>query len=107
MQDSVRQFVEDLTGATTGRLVNQYAHDVAGIDRIGGARIRCTNLRAYLEPRVGSPLALIGEAPSARGARFSGIAFTAERSLEPAQRTSAPGLSPNGFTEHSATVLDR
>jgi uracil-DNA glycosylase len=48
---------------------------------------------------------LIGEAPSAHGARFSGIAFTAERSLSPAQRTSAIGLKPDGFTEQSATIL--
>jgi hypothetical protein len=54
---------------------------------------------------MGAPIALIGEAPSAHGARFSGIAFTAERSLAPADRTSAPGLRRDGFSEHSASVL--
>jgi uracil-DNA glycosylase len=105
--DSIEQFVEDLARERTDALVNQYAAEVPGLDRPGGAAIRCANLRAYLEPRIGAPLALIGEAPSAHGARFSGIAFTAERSLAPEQWTSAPGLRRNGFTEHSATILRR
>jgi hypothetical protein len=107
MADSVAWFVADLARELTGALVNQYAVEVTGVDRPGAAAIRCVNLRAYLEPRVGARLALIGEAPSAHGARFSGIAFTAERSLNPTQRTSAPGLAPDGFTEHSATILSR
>ena len=107
MADSVAWFVADLARELTGALVNQYAVEVPGVDRPGAAAIRCVNLRAYLEPRVGARLALIGEAPSAHGARFSGIAFTAERSLNPTQRTSAPGLAPDGFTEHSATILSR
>lgn len=107
MSDSVQWFVADLAREMTGALVNQYAIEVPGMDRPGAAAIRCVNLRAYLEPRVGARLALIGEAPSAHGARFSGIAFTAERSLDPAQRTSAPDLAPDGFTEHSATILSR
>ena len=107
MADSVAWFVADLARELTGALVNQYAVEVTGVDRPGAAAIRCVNLRAYLEPRVGARLALIGEAPSAHGARFSGIAFTAERSLNPTQRTSAPGLAPDGFSEHSATILSR
>ena len=105
MADSVEQFVADLAREATGSLVNQYATEVPGVDRPGAAAVRCANLRAYLQPRIGARLALIGEAPSAHGARFSGIAFTAERSLDQAQRTSAPGLARDGFTEHSATIL--
>lgn len=107
MADSIGAFVGDLAREQTGALVNQYSVEVPGLDRSGGAAIRRANLRAYLEPRIGARLALIGEAPSAHGARFSGIAFTAERSLEPSQRTSAPGIKKNGFTEHSATILRR
>lgn len=103
--DSVEGFVADLANKPTGALVNPYAIEVPGVDRPGAAAVRCANLRAYLELRIGARLALIGEAPSAHGARFSGIAFTAERSLDTAQRTSAPDLAPDGFTEHSATVL--
>jgi len=105
MTDSIDRFVADLAAAQTGALVNQYRVEIPELDRPGGAAIRCANLRAYLEPRIGAPLALIGEAPSAHGARFSGIAFTAERSLPPGQRTSALGLKPNGFAEHSATIV--
>lgn len=107
MADSVGRFVQDLARERTDTLVNQYVVEVPGLDRPGGAAIRCANLRAYLETRVGAPIALIGEAPSAHGARFSGIAFTAERSLASEQQTSSPGLRRNGFTEHSATILQR
>lgn len=105
VEDSVAEFVADLALEGQASLFNQYATEVAGLDRPGGPAIRCGNLRAYLEPRIGVPLALIGEAPSAHGARFSGIAFTDERSLPAVQRTSADGLTKDGFTEHSATVL--
>jgi uracil-DNA glycosylase len=106
MPDSVARFVADLARERPpGGLVNQYAVEVPGLDRPGGAATRCDNLRAYLEPRIGVRLALIGEAPSAHGARFSGIAFTDERSLPADQRTSADRLKRDGFAEHSATVL--
>lgn len=106
MPDSVARFVAGLARERPpAYLFNQYATEVPGLDRPGGAATRCDNLRAYLEPRIGVGLALIGEAPSAHGARFSGIAFTAERSLPPAQRTSEAGLRKDGFAEHSATVL--
>jgi uracil-DNA glycosylase len=107
MNDTVERFVTDLAAEFAPTLINQYAVEVPGIDGPRGASIRRANLRAYLEPRIGRPLALIGEAPSAHGARFSGIAFTAERSLPPERWTSAPGLRAGGFTEHSATVLGR
>jgi len=105
MVDSIAAFVADLAREETGALVNQYAVEITGLDRPGGAAIRCANLHAYLGSRIGAPLAMIGEAPSAHGARFSGIAFTSESSLGEAQRTSAPELARDGFTEHSATVL--
>lgn len=105
MADAVARFIADLAQEPTGSLVNQYAVEIEGLDRRGAAAIRRANLESYLERRLGARLALVGEAPSAHGARFSGIAFTAERSLAPSQRTSAPGLKRDGFTEHSATIL--
>lgn len=105
MDDTIERFLADLVAEATPTLINQYAVEVPALDRPGGAAIRRDNLRAYLERRIGRPFALIGEAPSARGARFSGIAFTAERSLAEERQTSAAGLCPGGFTEHSATVL--
>lgn len=97
MEDTVERFVADLAAEVAPTLVNQYAVEIPGIDGPRGASIRRANLRTYLEPRIGRPLALIGEAPSAHRARFSGIAFTAERSLPPDRRTSAPGLRAGGF----------
>lgn len=106
MPDSVARFVADLARERQlAHLFNQYAVEVPGLDRPGGAAARCDNLRVCLEAGVGVQLALIGEAPSAHGARFSGIAFTSERCLPPAQRTSADGLKKDGFAEHFATVL--
>ena len=99
------RFVADPARERTPMLVNQYAIEIPGIDRPGGAAIRRSNLGIHLVSRIGAPLALIGEAPSARGARFSRIAFTAERSPSPEHRTSWAGLAPDGSTEHSATIL--
>lgn len=104
MTDRIGRFVDKLAAAPTGELFNFYRDEVTDLDRPGGAPIRRANLIAYLESRIHAPIALIGEAPSAHGARFSGIAFTAERSLPPDQWTST---RVGGFTEHSATVLWR
>lgn len=105
MSDGVDQFVADLAVARIPSLVNQYAVEVAGLDRQDAAAIRRSNLAAYLDGRLGAKFALIGEAPSAHGGRFSGIAFTDERSLEPQARSSAIGLAPDGFREYSAGIL--
>lgn len=105
VNEDVEQFVADLAAATAGSLFNQYSREVPGLDRPGAAAIRRENLMAYLESRIGAFLALIGEAPSAHGARFSGIAFTSERLLDADRHTSALGLRPSGFAELSATVL--
>ena len=103
--EDIERFVADLAAADARELFNQYAVEVPGRDRPGGAAIRCANLRRYLEPLVGAELALIGEAPSAHGARFSGIAFTSEASLGPAWRTSVRSLEGRPLEEYSAVVL--
>lgn len=105
--DTVAAFVADLARADVPPLVNQYRVEIPGLDVPGGAAVRCANLAEYLAARTRPHFALIGEAPSAHGARFSGIAFTSERSLPPERRTSAPGRRRDGFSEHSATVLRR
>jgi len=83
------------------RAVNQYARG----DRWNA--IRRANLRLYLE-RIGEPrMMLVGEAPSHRGGRLTGIPFTSEsimlRHLGPAFRKATPG--PKLSTEASATIV--
>lgn len=72
--------------------------------------IRRANLRGYLEAfDERPPVVLVGEAPSWRGCRFSGIAFTAEANLlddafpVDGRRTSAFRERP--LSEASATIV--
>ena len=77
------------------------------LDRADAAAIRRANLAAYLAARtVSRPLLAIGEAMGYNGGRFSGIAFTAERTLlgwgEPYRPSS---LRPEGYAEQSGTIV--
>ncbi|PYQ56199.1 MAG: uracil-DNA glycosylase, partial [Acidobacteria bacterium] len=83
------------------RAVNQYARG----DR--GNAIRRRNLRLYLE-QIGEPRTLlVGEAPSYRGGRLTGIPFTSEsimlRHLGPGYRKATTGATMS--TEASATMV--
>jgi uracil-DNA glycosylase len=102
--DTPDRFVADLALATIGTTVNPYScHDPA-LDRSGGAAIRRENLRRYLSDHLNPALLLVGEAPSYRGCRFSGIAFTSERTLPVSSWSST---HPRGWTEPSATIVHR
>ncbi|VTU38735.1 Uracil DNA glycosylase superfamily protein [Variovorax sp. PBL-E5] len=81
--------------------------------------IRSSNLSTYLEKRIGrAKVVLIAEAPSHRGAKFSGIAMTSERiilgkgravlqkvQLPEFQRTSLPRRWRHGLAEATATLV--
>lgn len=101
-QDSLRRLVADLGAAETGRLVNPYACHDPELDRPDGAAIRRRNLLGYLEERPTPTLLLVGEAAGYRGCRFSGIAFTSERSLAPETWSSR---CEQGWIEPSATIV--
>lgn len=103
-QDSLERLVADLGAAETCRLVNPYADHDPELDRPDGAAIRRANLLAYLEERRSPALLLVGEAAGYRGCRFSGIAFTSERSLSPERWSS---LRASGWQELSATIVHR
>ena len=101
-KDSRARLVADLGAATPPTLVNQYSCCEPGFDRPDGAAIRRANLLAYLEARPHPVLLLVGEAAGYQGCRFSGIAFTSERSLPQIQWTSTRA---EGWQEPSATVV--
>ena len=77
------------------------------LERADGPALRRANATAYLNARAGrAPLLLVGEAMGYAGGRFSGIAFTAERTLHgwgaPYEATS---LRPEGWAEQSGTIV--
>jgi uracil-DNA glycosylase len=79
----------------------------AALERPGGPALRRANAAAYLDARSGRPpLLLVGEAMGYAGGRFSGIAFTAERTVlgwgTPFEATS---LRPEGWAEQSGTIV--
>jgi hypothetical protein len=100
--DSLELFVADLASATIGETINFYRGYDPTIEVPNGSLVRQSNLLAYLTSRQRPQLMLLGEAPGYQGARFSGVAFTSERSLPAAQRTS---LRPEGWSEPSATII--
>jgi uracil-DNA glycosylase len=78
--------------------------------------IRRKHLAIYFREQLGKArLAIVGEALGYRGGHFSGIPMTSERMLLSKQpvtfagikprRTSKPSLSPDGFSEPTATIV--
>jgi hypothetical protein len=104
----LERFVADLASCDIGGTFNLFRDEIPGYDAEGGAARRRSNLLHYLDARARSEVVAVGEAPSFRGMRWSGIAFTSERTLdswgEPYQRSS---LRPEGWTEPSATIVHR
>jgi uracil-DNA glycosylase len=75
---TIRRLLDDLsTAEVSERACNQYSR-VAGDLRANAVRRR--NLRLYLEQlmAIGPSIVLIGEAPSYRGGRLTGIPFVSE-----------------------------
>jgi Uracil DNA glycosylase superfamily len=100
------RLVDDLAAATIGDTFNFLRDDDPELDVAGGAAIRRENLLRYLEERGGAEVVAVGEAGGYQGARWSGIAFTSERTLagwgEPWARTSR---RPRIWSEPSATIV--
>ena len=93
--------------------MNQYAQDVQGLDRQGGAAVRLRNLCYYLDAFAGARYLLVGEAAGYAGCRFSGIPFTCEAQLVGpgalawAQHNAFAGSSQaeSPWVERSATMV--
>jgi hypothetical protein len=116
---TIRRLVDELAAtAVSERACNQYARD-GGDARHNAVRRR--NLRLYLEElaRIRPSIVLIGEAPSYRGGRLTGIPFVSETvMLAGVETRSAPGHvlgaasgyhkatdGPKLSTEASATMV--
>ena len=85
------------------RACNQYSRTVGDLR---ANAIRRRNLRIYLESFSAPDILLIGEAPSYRGGRLTGIPFVSESvmlRLGPDYRKATPG--PKLSTEASATMV--
>jgi hypothetical protein len=69
--------------------------------------LRRANATAYLDARAGrEPLLLVGEAMGYAGGRFTGIAFTAERTLHDwGPPFAATSVRPEGWAEQSGTIV--
>lgn len=75
-----------LHNLSSKRLFNFYRDEVPFLDRPNGAYIRWRNLCRYIYEFGTKPkILLVGEAPGARGCRFSGIPFTSEKLITEAQ----------------------
>lgn len=116
--EQVSQLVEALRRFRASNVFNQWEKTCRTFDCENAAAIRRNNLNAYLLARPCPQYVFVGEAPSWRGTRFSGIPMTSERILlggPPArsvddvipgatgQRTSRPENSFRGLAEKSAT----
>lgn len=83
------------------RTFNPWRDEDPALDVEGAAPRRRANLRAYLDafPEA-PPVVLVGEAPSWRGCRFSGVAFTppvrARRPCRVSAAYRAPPKTPDG-----------
>ena len=102
--DAVDRLLDDLTRAQIGTTFNPYRDADPALDRPGAPAIRLANLADHLRARPHAALLLVGEAAGYAGCRFSGVAFTSERSLSPEHWTS---LDPRGHVEHSASIVHR
>ena len=100
-------FIESVAERSFGAAFPMFREADPALEQPDGAARRRANATAYLDARAGrAPLLLVGEAMGYAGGRFSGIAFTAERTLTswgaPFQATS---LRPEGWAEQSGTIV--
>jgi hypothetical protein len=105
--DSFEQLVADLADADIGETFNFLRDEDPELDVEGAAAIRCENLLRYLQSRSSADVVAVGEAGGYRGARWSGIAFTSERTLASWGAPYAPSSRRGDWPEPSATIVHR
>jgi uracil-DNA glycosylase len=100
------QLVADLASCDIGSTFNFLRDEVPELDAKGGAARRRENLLHYLETRAGADVVALGEAAGFQGARWSGIAFTSERTLASwGEPYASSSRKPGGWAEPSATIV--
>jgi hypothetical protein len=104
---AARALVAQVAALDFGACFRPLSDELPELDRPGAAALRRENLVHYLVARTEMPpVVLAGEAMGYAGGRFSGIAFTAERTLlewgEPYALTST---RPGGYAEMSGSIV--
>ena len=107
VDEEARAFVERVAALEFGSCFRPLTDEHPELDRAGAPALRRENLVRYLVERTRQrPVVLAGEAMGYAGGRFSGIAFTAERTLlewgDPYALTS---FRPEGFKEMSGSIV--
>ena len=107
LDNDARAFVDHVATLGFGACFRPLTDEHPELDQPGAAATRRANLVHYLVDRTRrAPVVLAGEAMGYAGGRFSGIAFTAERTLlewgEPYALTST---RPEGYKELSGSIV--
>ncbi len=104
--ESFAAFIEGVAQRSFGAAFCMFREADPALEHPAGPERRRANATAYLERAGRAPLLLVGEAMGYAGGRFSGLAFTAERTLAgwgpPYEATS---LRPEGWAEQSGTIV--
>jgi uracil-DNA glycosylase len=105
--EGFRGFIERVAERSFGTAFPMFREADPALECAEAPALRRGNASAYLDARAGrSPLLLVGEAMGYAGGRFTGIAFTAERTIfgwgPPYETTS---LRPEGWAEQSGTIV--
>jgi uracil-DNA glycosylase len=100
-------FIESVAERSFGAAFCMFRDADPALERPDAPALRRANAIAYLNARAGrAPLLLVGEAMGYAGGRFTGIAFTAERTLRswgaPYALTS---VRPEGWAEQSGKIV--
>ncbi len=100
-------FIDRVAERTFGSAYCMFRDADPALECLEAPAIRRANASAYLNGRAGrSPLLLVGEAMGYAGGRFTGIAFTAERTLRDwGPPYGVTSVRPEGWAEQSGTIV--
>jgi hypothetical protein len=107
LESDARAFVDRVAALDFGACFRPLTDEHAELDLPDAAATRRANLVRYLVERTREqPVVLAGEAMGYAGGRFSGIAFTAERTLlEWGAPYALTSFRPEGFKEMSGSIV--